>query len=92
MLAKALIALVALAVILAVVVAMQPAQFRIERSAAMGVSPEQAFAQVNDFHRWEAWSPWLKADPQARTAYEGPAAGPGAAFRSDGNKEVARGA
>lgn len=70
------------------VVAMQPADFRIERSAAMAASAPDVFAQVNDFHNWEAWSPWAKLDPNAKNSFDGPAAGKDAKFSWDGNKEV----
>ena len=40
----------------AVVVAMQPAEFRYARSTTMAAPPEAPFAQVNDFHKWENWS------------------------------------
>jgi uncharacterized protein YndB with AHSA1/START domain len=91
MLTKVLVAFGAVAVVLAVVVAKQPPRFRVARSAAIAAPPEQVFAQVNDLPSWEAWSPWLKADPAARTAYEGPPAGPGAAFTWSGNSEVGEG-
>lgn len=91
MLMKALVALAALAVVLAVVVARQPSRFRVARSAAISAPPEQVFAQVNDLHRWEAWSPWLKLDPAAKTSYHGPAAGLGAAFTWSGNNKIGEG-
>ena len=91
MLAKVLIGLAVIAVVLAVVVAIQPSSFRVARSAAISVPPERVFAQVNDLHRWEAWSPWLAPDPAAKTAYEGPPAGPGAVFTWSGNSEVGEG-
>jgi uncharacterized protein YndB with AHSA1/START domain len=91
MLVKILVGVGALAVVLAVVVAMQPATYRVARSATISAPPEQVFIQVNDLHRWEAWSPWLRLDPSARTAYEGPPAGSGAAFRWDGDKSVGAG-
>ena len=47
--------------------------------------------QVNDLHNWEAWSPWLKPDPAATTAYEGPRAGTGAVFAWSGNRSVGEG-
>jgi uncharacterized protein YndB with AHSA1/START domain len=74
------------------VVAMQPADFHIARSANIAAPPSDVFAQVNDFHKWEAWSPWLKLDPAAKTTYEGPAAGTGAIFKWSGNSEVGAGA
>jgi uncharacterized protein YndB with AHSA1/START domain len=74
-----------------IVVAMQPSDFRVERSAMMKASPERVFAQVNDFHQWEAWSPWAKLDPDAKNTFEGPSSGEGAVFRWAGNDDVGEG-
>ena len=58
--------LIVVAVLVAIVgvflgyVAMQPGDFRIERSAKMNAPANVVFDQVNDFHNWEAWSPWAK--------------------------------
>jgi uncharacterized protein YndB with AHSA1/START domain len=91
MLVKIPVALAVIAVVLVAVVAAQPSTFRIARSATISSPPERVFAEVNDLHKWEAWSPWLKADPAAKTAYEGAPAGAGAAFRWSGNKDVGEG-
>lgn len=91
MLKKILIALAVIVVALVAVIALQPSTFRIARSAAISAPPERVFAQVNDLHKWESWSPWLKADPAAKTAYEGAPAGAGAGFRWSGNKDVGEG-
>ena len=91
MLKKILIALAAIAVVFVAVVAMQPSEFRIARTATMSASAPAVFAQVNDFHKWEAWSPWAKLDPAAKNSFEGPSAGIGAIFRWAGNKEVGEG-
>jgi uncharacterized protein YndB with AHSA1/START domain len=91
MLVKILIALAVIVVGLVAVVAAQSSTFRIARSATISAPPERVFAEVNDLHQWEAWSPWLKADPAAKTAYEGAPAGTGAAFRWSGNKDVGEG-
>ena len=72
-------------------VALQPADFVITRTLLMSAPTAAVFAQVNDFHKWQAWSPWAKMDPNARNAYEGPASGAGAIFRWDGNKKVGAG-
>jgi hypothetical protein len=73
------------------VIAMQPSEFHIERSATMNAPAEEVFSQVNDFHHWEDWSPWLKIDPNVKTTYEEPASGEGAVFRWAGNAEVGEG-
>jgi uncharacterized protein YndB with AHSA1/START domain len=72
-------------------VALQPADFRMARSATIAAPPADVFAQVNDFHNWEAWSPWAKKDPAAKTTFEGPSAGTGAIFKWSGNNEVGEG-
>jgi hypothetical protein len=80
-----------LVALLAIVIAMQPSEFHISRTAKMDATPEEVFAQVNDFHSWEKWSPWLKLDPNAKGTYEGPTSGEGAIFRWAGNAEVGEG-
>ena len=47
---------------------------------------------MNDFHKWDAWSPWAKLDPNAKTAFEGPSAGEGAVFAWAGNRRSAKAA
>jgi hypothetical protein len=91
MLKKILIGLVVLIAALAGYVGMQPDDFRIERSATVNAPAPDVFAQVNDFHKWEAWSPWAKRDPAAKATFEGPSAGQGATFKWSGNAEVGEG-
>lgn len=88
---KILLALVAIVAVLVVVVAVQPSEFRVERSATIAAPPAAVFAQVNDFHNWEAWSPWAKLDPTAQNSFEGPSSGKGAVFKWSGNREVGKG-
>jgi len=91
MLKKILIALAAIVVVFIAVVAMQPSDFRVARTATISAPAPAVFAQVNDFHNWEEWSPWAKLDPAAKNSFEGPSAGSGAIFRWAGNKEVGEG-
>lgn len=74
-----------------IVVALQPPAFRITRSASITAPASAVFEQVNDFHKWEAWSPWAKLDPEAKESFEGPSSGIGSIFRWAGNKEVGEG-
>ncbi len=71
--------------------ATRPDSFRIERSATIQGGPERIFALVNDFHRWEAWSPWEKIDPQIRRTYGGAGEGTGAIYEWSGNKNIGKG-
>ena len=82
----------AVIVLFLIVVATRPAKFRITRSATMAAPPQAVFAQVNDRHKWEAWSPWAKMDPNAKRTYEATPAGPGAGFKRAGNNQNGEGA
>jgi len=88
MIGKIVIALVVVAAAFVIVVATRPAEFHIERSIAVLAPPADAFAQVNDFHAWAAWSPWDKLDPKMERTHSGPPAGPGAtyAWKSESGK------
>jgi DoxX-like family len=50
------IGLTACVVVLAIVVALRPSEFRVVRSTTIASPPAAVFGQVNDFHNWEAWS------------------------------------
>jgi hypothetical protein len=86
-----LLMLVAIVAVFAGVVAMQPDDFRVVRSTTIAAPAADVFAQVNDFHKWEAWSPWAKLDPAAKNTFEGPTEGTGAIFKWSGNNEVGEG-
>jgi Polyketide cyclase / dehydrase and lipid transport len=83
--------LAVLLAILFIVVSRRPGEFRIERSATMAAPPDRVFAQVNDLHNWQAWSPWAKLDPSATETHEGAASGAGAIMSWNGNKKVGAG-
>jgi hypothetical protein len=74
-----------------IVVAVQPAPYRVVRTAKVAAPQPFVFEQVNDFHKWEAWSPWAKLDPGMKQTYEGPPAGTGAIYYWSGNKKVGEG-
>jgi hypothetical protein len=75
MLKMILIALAAIVAIFLIVVALQPADFRVERTTNIAAAQADVFARVNDFHKWDAWSPWAKLDPDAKVTFEGPESG-----------------
>lgn len=68
-----------------------PDDYAIDRTLTIKAAPEKIFAQLNDFHAWEAWSPWIKLDPNAKTTFEGPKSGTGAKMRWDGNNQIGTG-
>jgi hypothetical protein len=86
-----LLAFAFIALIFIVVIAGQPDEFVVARSATMSVPVEKVFPHVNDLHQWEAWSPWAKLDPNAKHSFSGAGSGAGAAMAWDGNKKVGAG-
>jgi uncharacterized protein YndB with AHSA1/START domain len=85
------LAFAVLIAILCVIIAMQSNEFAVSRSMTMAAPPEAVFAQVNDFHNWEAWSPWAKLDPNAKSTFEGPTSGEGSKMSWDGDANVGAG-
>lgn len=91
MLKKILISLAAIVAIILVVAATRPDDFRVERSTTIAAAPATVFGHVNDFHRWQAWSPWEKLDPQLKRDFSGPTSGAGAVYAWAGNSDVGEG-
>jgi hypothetical protein len=90
-LAKVLLVLLLAVAVLAAVIATRPADFRIERSATSTAPPAALFAQVNDFRKWDGWSPWARMDPTMKVTLGGPGAGVGATYHWVGNDQVGEG-
>ena len=91
MIKKILLGLVAIIGLILVAAAFRPKDMRVTRSATLAATPEALFAQVNDHHKFNAWNPWLKLDPNVRNTYTGPDAGVGAVCSWQGNGEVGAG-
>jgi uncharacterized protein YndB with AHSA1/START domain len=69
----------------------QPDSYSVERRLTMKAPPEAVFAQLNNFHAWEAWSPWAKLDPAMKATYSGAESGVGAVYEWEGNSDVGSG-
>ncbi|GAA5163156.1 SRPBCC family protein [Viridibacterium curvum] len=69
----------------------KPDTFRVQRSISINAAPEKIFALINDFHQWEAWSPWEKLDPAMKRTFSGPASGKGSVYAWEGNGQVGAG-
>ncbi|MCB1098442.1 MAG: SRPBCC family protein [Verrucomicrobiae bacterium] len=86
MIKKILLVLAAIVVLFVIVVALQPADFRVERSASIAAPPGELFDQVNDHKKFQKWNPWDKMDPEAKTTFSGADSGVGAVASWDGAK------
>jgi hypothetical protein len=86
-----LLALAITAIVFVILLIGQPDEFKVVRCATIAAPPPTVFGQVNDFHKWEAWSPWAKLDPACKNTFSGAATGKDAGFAWDGNKKVGAG-
>jgi hypothetical protein len=73
MLKWSLAAIAAIVVVFLIVVAMQPSDFKVERSATMRAPAPAAFAQVNDFPEMAGVVAVGEGRPRAQAPVRGPA-------------------
>jgi len=85
------IGLAVVAVVLVLAIATRSPTFHVERSIAIAAPPERVFPHVDDFHAWNAWSPWEKIDPQLQRSFSGPPSGAGASYAWEGDRNVGAG-
>lgn len=62
------------------VAATRPDRFTVRRSATIAAAPDEIFGLIQDFHRWDQWSPYEKMDPAMKRSFGGAAAGTGAVY------------
>ena len=85
---------IAIAVLIAGVLifaATKPDTFSVQRAASIKAPPEKVFALINDFKRWDAWSPWEKKDPKMKRTWGAVTSGKGAKYAWEGNSDVGQG-
>lgn len=80
-----------LAVVFVVVGWFLPDRVHVERSVVIDREPAVVFDVIDDFQRFNEWSPWAEMDPSATYEYSGPAEGVGATMRWSGNEQVGSG-
>ena len=86
-----MILLVVVVVVCFVYVSRQPDEFRISRSQVFAAPAAKVFENINDLHKWDAWSPWAKLDPQSTSSFAGAESGVGASMSWSGNNKVGQG-
>jgi hypothetical protein len=91
MLKKILIGLIVVVALVLIIASRQPDTYSISRSVVVEAPQAKVFAQVNDFHNWQSWSPWAAMDPSMKTTFEGPSKGVGAVYGWSGNSKVGEG-
>lgn len=86
----ALVAVAAVGLVL-IAAAFRPDTFRVQRSVRIAAAPAAIHPWINNVQQMNSWSPFVRKDPNIKGTYRGPAAGPGAAYDFDGNREVGKG-
>ncbi|WP_409328857.1 SRPBCC family protein [Trujillonella humicola] len=65
--------------------------YTVQRSTTIAAPPERVYAEIVDFRRWTAWSPWEDVDPAMRREYSGAESGVGAVYAWSGNRKAGAG-
>src|SRR5450631_57164 len=91
MLTKIVLAIVILVVGVVIFGSTKPDVFRVQRAASIKAPPDKIFPLINDFKRWDAWSPWEKKDPAMKRTWGAVTSGKGAKYAWDGNNDVGQG-
>ncbi|MBI5497809.1 MAG: SRPBCC family protein [Deltaproteobacteria bacterium] len=91
MIKKAAVGLGALVGLFLIIVATRPAEYRVVRSVVVNAPAAVISGHIEDFHRWNAWSPWAKLDPKQKETFGGPPAGKDATYHWSGDDKVGEG-
>ena len=65
--------------------------FSINKSVVINAPVEKVWSNVNSLQAMTKWSPWLDADPNVKTSFEGQDGVEGAVYKWAGNKDVGSG-
>lgn len=84
------ITVIALVAVILLYAATRPDTFHVARMIDIRAAPEKIFPLINDFHLWEAWTPYSK-DPAMTKTFSGNTSGTGAVYAWQGNQEVGKG-
>ena len=89
---RILIAILILLLLLALLAMyLSPKKMEVVESVTMDAPANMVYNQVNDFKKWESWSPWAKLDPEAVNTYSDKTSGVGAQWSWKGNDDVGEG-
>jgi hypothetical protein len=91
MIINILLGVLGIIAILLIIVALRPADFRVERSATISAPAIELFEQVNDHRKFAVWNPFMKLDPNVKNTYSGPDSGVDATCSWDGNSKIGAG-
>jgi len=71
--------------------ASRPDTMKVERTISIDAKAHDIFPHIANFHKWTAWSPYEKLDPDMVRTYGGSEKGKGATYEWTGNTKVGAG-
>lgn len=69
----------------------KPDTVHYERTIVINARPDRILSEIDDFHKWTAWSPWDKLEPDMKRTYSGASRGVGAKYAWEGKKKAGAG-
>lgn len=85
---KLLIALISLVVVVLLVAAIAPKEFKIEKEVVINKPVDEVFAYLKIMKNGDQWNPWIKKDPNVIRDFKGTDGTVGFISSWSGNKEV----
>jgi uncharacterized protein YndB with AHSA1/START domain len=85
------VGIIASIAVLALVVGLQPADFRVARQATINAPAPVVYPLVSDLKAFDTWSPYADRDPAMVKKWKGQEQGVGAVYEWSGNSEVGSG-
>ena len=83
-----LLALVVILALILILASTKPNTVHYERTTVINAAPDKILPHLVDFHRWQAWSPWDKLEPDMKRTYSGAQSGVGAMYAWEGKKKA----
>jgi uncharacterized protein YndB with AHSA1/START domain len=87
----ALTIFVGLIAVVLIIASTKADSFTVQRSIEIARAPQDVYAVLNGFKRWEEWNPWQKLDPTMKQTREGPSDGAGSVYAWSGNSKAGEG-
>lgn len=84
---RAIVILIALAVLLLAIGLALPSQFKVQRSIEIGAPASKVYPLIAAPAAWARWSVWNQRDPAMKIEYAGPASGNGARWNWESKTE-----
>lgn len=83
---KIIFAVIGIVVLLLIVAAFLPSQYRVERSIEINRPDSLVYVKALNFHERRSWDPWIELDPEAQFTVNGPEGQPGWEWSWEGSK------